>query len=120
MTRDLSFERAIRFAAELIRIPSFPGQEGAVAERIVAELRALGFDEARTDRAGNVVARVRGTGDAPTVMLTSHMDVVDAGDPAGWEHDPHAGIVKDGWLHGRGSMDLEARSPSRRSTCTRS
>ncbi|HEX2207793.1 MAG TPA: M20/M25/M40 family metallo-hydrolase [Longimicrobium sp.] len=107
MRRDLSFERAVRFAAELIRIPSLSGEEGAVAERIVDELRALGFDEARTDRAGNVVARIAGTGDAPTVMLSSHMDVVDVGDPAAWEHDPWGGVVADGCLHGRGAMDVK-------------
>ncbi|HEX8904258.1 MAG TPA: M20/M25/M40 family metallo-hydrolase [Longimicrobiaceae bacterium] len=107
MTRDLSFERAVRFAADLVRIPSLPGQEGAVAERIVAELRALGFDEARTDRAGNVVGRIEGRGVAPAVMLSSHMDVVDVGDLAGWEHDPFGGVVADGCLHGRGSMDVK-------------
>jgi hypothetical protein len=46
MGRDLSFERAVRFAAELVRTPSLPGEEGAVAGRILEELRALGFDEA--------------------------------------------------------------------------
>ena len=105
--RDLSFERAIGFAAELVRIPSLPGEEGAVAQRVVDELRALGFDEVRTDRAGNVVGRVAGTGDAPAVMLCSHMDVVDVGDPGGWEHDPFGGVVADGCLHGRGAMDVK-------------
>lgn len=109
MGRDLSFERAIAFAADLIRIPSLPGEEGGVARRIVDELRALGFDEARTDRAGNVVARIIGDGDAPAVMLSSHMDVVDAGDPHGWEHDPWGGTVADGCLHGRGSMDVKGQ-----------
>jgi putative selenium metabolism hydrolase len=107
MRRDLSFERAMQFAAELIRIPSLPGEEGEVARRIVEELRALGFDEARTDRAGNVIGRVAGLGRAPAVMLSSHMDVVDVGDPAGWEHDPYGGTLADGYLHGRGSMDLK-------------
>ena len=107
MGRDLSFERAIAFAADLIRIPSLPGHEGGVARRIVDELRALGFDEARTDRAGNVVGRIAGTGDAPAVMLSSHMDVVDAGDPAGWEHDPWGGAIAGGCLHGRGAMDVK-------------
>src|ERR1044071_8904294 len=109
MRRDLSLERAIRFAADLIRIPSLPGEEGAVAERIVQELRALGFDEARIDRAGNVLGRIAGTGDAPAVMLSSHMDVVDAGDPAAWEHDPWGGVVADGCLHGRGAMDVKGQ-----------
>jgi len=107
MKRDLSFERAMRFASELIRIPSLPGEEGGVARRIVDELRALGFDEVHTDRAGNVVARVAGAGDAPAVMLSSHMDVVDVGDPAGWEHDPWGGAIVDGHLHGRGAMDVK-------------
>lgn len=107
MQTDLSFEQAVRFAAELIRIPSLPGCEGEVARRIVAELRALGWDEARVDRAGNVIARIAGAGAAPPVMLSSHMDVVDAGDAAGWEHDPFGGAVDGGFLHGRGAMDVK-------------
>ncbi|HEU4559518.1 MAG TPA: M20/M25/M40 family metallo-hydrolase [Longimicrobium sp.] len=107
MRGDLSFERAIRFAAELIRIPSLPGQEEAVARRIVEELRALGFDEAYTDRAGNVIGRIAGTDGAPAVMLSSHMDVVDVGDLAAWEHDPYGGVIADGWLHGRGAVDVK-------------
>jgi succinyl-diaminopimelate desuccinylase len=105
--RDLSFERAVAFAAEIIRIPSLPGEEEAVALRIVDEMRALGFDEARTDRAGNVIGRIAGTGGAPSVALSSHMDVVDVGDPASWEHDPYAGVVTADTLHGRGAMDLK-------------
>ncbi|HEX6911748.1 MAG TPA: M20/M25/M40 family metallo-hydrolase [Longimicrobium sp.] len=107
MERDLSFERAIAFAAELIRIPSLSGEEEGVATRIVREMRALGFDEAETDRAGNVVGRIAGRGQAPPVMLSSHMDVVDTGGPDGWAHDPLAGVVEDGVLHGRGAMDLK-------------
>jgi succinyl-diaminopimelate desuccinylase len=109
MGRDVSFDRAIEFAAELIRIPSLPGEEEAIAMRIVDELRALGFDEARTDRAGNVIGRVAGTGDAPSVMLSAHMDVVDVGDPGMWEHDPHGGVVAGGFLHGRGAMDVKGQ-----------
>lgn len=88
MGHDLAFDRAIRSAADLIRIPSLPGDEGSVAERIVTELRALGYAEARIGRAGNVIGRIAGRGAGPAVMLSSHMDVVDVGNPAGWEHDP--------------------------------
>ena len=109
MGRDLSFERAIGFAAELVRIPSLPGEEEAVALRIVDEMRALGFDEARTDRAGNVVGRIAGTQGAPPVLLSSHMDVVDAGDAEAWEHDPYGGVIAGGCLHGRGSMDVKGQ-----------
>ncbi|HEV7588753.1 MAG TPA: M20/M25/M40 family metallo-hydrolase [Longimicrobium sp.] len=109
MKRDLSFERAMHFASDLIRIPSLPGEEGEVARRIVGELRALGFDEARTDAAGNVIGRVAGTDGAPAVMLSSHMDVVDVGDPDGWEHDPWGGAITGGCLHGRGAMDVKGQ-----------
>lgn len=107
MGPDLGFEHAVQFAAELVRIPSLPGEEGDVARRILQELQVLGFDEAWTDRAGNVVARIAGAGDAPAVMLSSHMDVVDVGDEAAWEYAPYAGIVADGYLYGRGSMDVK-------------
>lgn len=103
----LSFEQAIQFAAELIRIPSLPGEEQAVAWRVAEEMRALGFDEISTDRAGNVVGRIAGTEGAPSVMLSSHMDVVDVGDQDGWEHPPYGGVVAGGYLHGRGAMDLK-------------
>ncbi len=104
---DLRFERAIELAAELIRIPSLPGEEGAVAARIVDELDRLGFQDVGTDQAGNVVGCIRGTRGAPGVMLSSHMDVVDAGDPCAWEFDPWGGEVAGGCLHGRGAMDLK-------------
>ena len=104
---DLSFDAAIRFAADLIRIPSPPGREEGVARRVVEEMRRLGFDESYTDAAGNAIGIIRGRGEKPAVMLSSHLDVVDAGDPEGWEHPPYAGVVADGYLHGRGAMDIK-------------
>ncbi len=104
---DLSFERAIAFAADLIRVPGAPGREGDVAERLLRELRTLGYDEVRVDDVGNVIGVVRGTGHAPAVMLSCHLDVVDAGEPEEWEHPPYGGDLADGFLHGRGAMDIK-------------
>lgn len=104
---DLSFDRVISFARDLIRIPSPPGGEGDVAERVRGELEALGFDDVWTDEVGNVIGRIAGRGNAPPVMLCSHLDVVDVGDPAGWEYPPFEGVVADGFLHGRGAMDIK-------------
>ncbi|CAN5742353.1 hypothetical protein BH23GEM9_BH23GEM9_10880 [soil metagenome] len=104
---DLSFAAALRFARDLIRIQSPPGREGEVAARVMRELIGLGFHDVRNDAAGNVLAVAPGRGEAPPVMLCSHLDVVDVGDPASWEHAPFAADVADGFLHGRGAMDIK-------------
>jgi putative selenium metabolism hydrolase len=103
----MSFERAIRFAQDLIRIPGLPGQEGDVAARVLAENKKLKFDDAWTDDVGNVFARVQGKGAAPTLLLSCHLDVVDIGDADSWEYGPFSGDVADGFLHGRGAMDIK-------------
>jgi putative selenium metabolism hydrolase len=108
MTRDdLTFDRAIRFAQDLIRIPGPPGAEGDVAARVMRELVALGFSDVHTDEVGNVIGTARGRGAAPPVMLCSHLDVVDVGDIATWEYPPFGGVIADGFLHGRGAMDIK-------------
>ncbi len=107
MAADASFDRAIAFAQDLIRIPGPPGGEGDVAARLAGELETLGYDEVFTDAVGNVVGRIRGTGDGPTVMLSCHLDVVDPGDAGEWDHPPYGGDVADGFLHGRGAMDIK-------------
>lgn len=102
-----SFDAAISFAQDLIRIPSLSGAEGAVADRVLEEFHALGLSDVRRDSAGNVIGRVRGSGDGPTVLLNAHLDVVAEGDPAEWEYPPFGGVIADGQLHGRGAMDIK-------------
>jgi putative selenium metabolism hydrolase len=107
MHKGPTFENALEFAAELIRIPSLPGEEGAVAERLRQEMENLGLEDVRGDDAGNVIGVARGRGSAPSVLLNCHLDVVAEGDHDEWEVPPFSGAVKDGYLHGRGSMDIK-------------
>ncbi len=102
-----SFDGAIAFAQDLIRIPSLPGEEEALARRVVAEMEALGYDDVWTDELGSVVGVVRGGGGGATVMMSAHLDMVAAGDPAEWEYPPFDGVIADGYLHGRGAMDIK-------------
>ena len=104
---DPGFDRVITFARDLIRIPSPPGAEDEVAARVVTEMRDLRFDDVRVDDFGNVIGVVRGSGDGPTVLLNSHLDVVSEGDHDEWEYPPFAGEVAGGFLHGRGAMDIK-------------
>jgi putative selenium metabolism hydrolase len=104
---ELTFERALGFAQDLIRIRGGPGEEGEVAARVMRELILLGFEDVRHDEVGNVIGVARGTGAKPPVMVNSHLDVVDVGDPSSWEYPPFGALVEEGFLHGRGAMDIK-------------
>jgi acetylornithine deacetylase len=54
------------------------------------------------------VVRVWRRGSGRSLILNGHVDVVPAGDPGLWPHDPSAGEVADGRLWGRGSCDMKA------------
>jgi succinyl-diaminopimelate desuccinylase len=107
MAREANFENALQFAADLIRIPGLSQQEGDVARRVQEEMEALGLEDIRVDRAGNVIGVARGRGDAPPALLNAHMDVVGEGDHDEWEVPPFSGEIRDGFLHGRGAMDIK-------------
>ncbi|GMR12307.1 MAG: YgeY family selenium metabolism-linked hydrolase [Gemmatimonadota bacterium] len=105
--REPTFENALAFAQDLIRIPSPSGEEEEVARRVIEEYETLGFEDVGTDDVGNVIGVVRGTGDAPSVLLNCHLDVVAEGDHSEWEFPPFSGTVEKGFLHGRGAMDIK-------------
>ena len=107
MARSATFEGALSFAADLVRIPGLPGQEAGVAARVRLEMEALGLADVRVDEWGNVLGVARGRGEAPPIMLSSHLDVVAEGAHAEWEVPPFSGEVRGGFLHGRGAMDIK-------------
>ena len=89
---------------ELIQARSPSTEEDPAREVLEAALRGLGL-ELEVDRAGNLYARKEGQG--PEITLTGHMDVVPAGNEAAWPVPPFAGTVKDGFLWGRGAVDMK-------------
>lgn len=54
-----------------------------------------------------LVARIRGAGRGRTLLLNGHADVVSVEPRELWEHDPFAGVVADGRIHGRGACDMK-------------
>jgi acetylornithine deacetylase/succinyl-diaminopimelate desuccinylase-like protein len=56
---------------------------------------------------GSLVTRLRGTGGKPKLLLLSHLDVV-AANPKEWSVDPFSGLVKDGFVWGRGALDMKS------------
>lgn len=67
----------------------------------------LGYQDVRRDEVGNVIGVIRGTGDAPPMMFNTHLDHVDAGDPSTWPHPPFSGALVDGYVWGRGAVDIK-------------
>ena len=96
----------VEFCVQLVRTPSPPGEEGECARIVKAEMERLGFDEVWVDEAGNVLGLVKGSGEAEgSVMLNSHMDHVEPGDPREWSVDPFSGEIREGRIYGRGASD---------------
>ncbi|WP_374688893.1 M20 family metallopeptidase [Promineifilum sp.] len=98
----------VSFAQRLIRMPSMSGEEMALAALVAAELRDLGYDEVWADPAGNIYGRVYGRDRSlPALVLNTHLDHVDPGDPALWPAPPFAAEIRDGRLIGRGAVDIK-------------
>ncbi|MBA3746110.1 MAG: M20/M25/M40 family metallo-hydrolase [Solirubrobacterales bacterium] len=89
-----------------------PGAERAAQELLAAELREVGFEidlvGAEPERL-NLVARLRGVCDGPTLCLLSHVDTVLA-TPEDWTHDPWSGDIADGYVWGRGALDMKSQT----------
>ena len=104
-----SRDKIIAFMRDICAIPSIESQIGPVGERIQAEMRKLGYDEARFDKMGNTIGRI---GDGPRVIVyDSHIDTVGVGDPNEWNWDPFVGKVEDGRLYARGACDEKGSTP---------
>jgi acetylornithine deacetylase/succinyl-diaminopimelate desuccinylase-like protein len=100
-----------RFLRDLIRINTTnpPGNETAAANFIAQYLTKEGFKTEviePTKGRGSVITRLKGSGEKPNLLLLSHIDVVEA-NPSEWSVDPFAGIVKEGYVYGRGAYDMK-------------
>ncbi len=91
--------------SKLIKIKSLSAQEKEVQLELVKQMKEAGFDEVRIDGLGNVIGRI-GNG-SKILAIDGHMDTVDIGNIANWTFDPLGGEIKDGFVHGRGSVDQE-------------
>ncbi len=105
----------IQILQELIRIPSVNhgegrGDEEAVAHYVVAKLKEVGVESEIIETAPkrlNVVARIAGADTTrPGLVVHGHLDVVPA-DAKDWEEDPFSGLLKDGYIWGRGAVDMK-------------
>jgi acetylornithine deacetylase len=112
--------------ARLVRVPSVTGQERGALEELAAMAESLGLEaavdehdldamrrapgypgeEAPRDELVGARVALAGAG-ASRLCLNGHVDVVAPGREP-WRHDPFAGVIADGLVHGCGSVDMKA------------
>jgi acetylornithine deacetylase/succinyl-diaminopimelate desuccinylase-like protein len=88
-----------------------PGNERSAIEYLAGYLEDAGFGTellaAEAERP-NLIAEIDGSEDGPTLCYLGHVDTVLA-DPTEWAHDPWSGDVVDGYLWGRGAIDMKSQ-----------
>jgi acetylornithine deacetylase/succinyl-diaminopimelate desuccinylase-like protein len=118
-TTDLERDTT-RLLQELVRFNTVnpPGNERPAIEFLARYLQDAGFgtelladDEARPNLVADLTATAggdAGSDDGPTLCYLGHVDTVLA-DPAEWTHDPWSGDLADGYLWGRGALDMKSQ-----------
>ena len=109
-THDPKFDEPALIAA----LDSGAGYIGALGSRRthgerLAGLREAGIESARYESAAgrpNLIARVKGRGEAPPLLLQGHVDVVTTVNQD-WRQRPFGGDIVDGYLWGRGALDMK-------------
>lgn len=104
-------QEAANLLSQYVRIDTTnpPGKEIAAAtfwqQALAREGIAAQVWESRPGR-GVVYARLKGSGEQKALILLHHLDVVPA-QRAEWDVDPFAGVIKDGYVYGRGAIDCK-------------
>jgi acetylornithine deacetylase/succinyl-diaminopimelate desuccinylase-like protein len=110
VTRDAIEQRPAELLQRLLRFDTTnpPGHERELLEWVRGLLGGLGCEVqivARDPERPNLIARLAGRGEAPALLLQGHVDVVPASGE--WAHPPFAGEIADGYIWGRGALDMK-------------
>jgi acetylornithine deacetylase/succinyl-diaminopimelate desuccinylase-like protein len=113
MTNDDLQQETTDVLQQLVRFNTVnpPGDERPAIEYLEQYLNRAGFRTevlAATDQRPNLIADLDGDQDGPTLVLLGHVDTVLA-DPSDWQHDPWSGDLADGFLWGRGALDMKSQ-----------
>ncbi|MEM2760781.1 MAG: M20 family metallopeptidase [Nitrososphaerales archaeon] len=110
---ESKFSDILQTASELIMIPSRnpPGEEKGCAQYIYSRLKEIGYETYQINHPfidrPQVVGLLRGK-NSNAILLNGHIDTVPEGDISKWSMDPFSGAIKDGYLYGRGSVDMKS------------
>ncbi len=104
---------ASRFLSEFIKLNTTnpPGNEEVAAHYLEALLDKEGIKAdiyAPAPKRANILAKIKGKQRGRPIILLGHVDVVPAG-AEGWVEDPFSGAIREGYLYGRGAIDMKSQ-----------
>jgi acetylornithine deacetylase/succinyl-diaminopimelate desuccinylase-like protein len=111
MENQRIYQRPVELLQNLIRFDTTnpPGDEGECVAYIYDRLKEAGFRPtvlAKQANRPNLITRLKGRGEAPPLLLYGHVDVVTTSHQK-WTHPPFEGKIEDGYIWGRGALDMK-------------
>ena len=97
----------VEFTQRLVRQQSFSGEEELVTQIIISEMKFLGFDNVSVDENGSAIGIIEGARPGKTILFDAHTDTVGIAPGSVWTKDPFGAEIIDGYLYGRGSVDMK-------------
>ena len=112
MGEQAIYERPVDLLQQLIRFNTTnpPSNEAECVTYIQGLLAEAGLESTllgRTPERPNLIARLKGRGEAPPLLLYGHADVVTTAGQE-WTYPPFEGRIVDGWVWGRGALDMKS------------
>jgi len=112
MGEQAIYERPVDLLQQLIRFNTTnpPGNEAECVTYIQGLLAEVGLESTllgRTPERPNLIARLKGRGEAPPLLLYGHADVVTTAGQE-WTYPPFEGRIADGYVWGRGALDMKS------------
>ena len=106
------YRRPVELLQNLLRFDTTnpPGNEAGCVAYVEGLLREAGIEtvvRGRVESRPNLIARLRGRGEAAPLLMHGHVDVVTTANQP-WRHDPFGGEIIDGYVWGRGALDMKS------------
>ena len=106
-----SISEVVKLTQDLVKIPSVNPDEKNISSTIYDWFVNEGIEVEQVeviDGRKNVIARLKGTGEKPSLLLLSHMDTVPVGNEDDWTYDCFSGKIVGNKMYGRGSADMKS------------
>ena len=109
MLNEARRQELIEICQDLIKNPSYSGQEEDVVKAIEKNFEKLGFDSWFRDEYGNIIGCIKGNKPGKKILFDGHIDTVPVPDESKWSVPPFEGLIKDGKIYGRGTSDMKGQ-----------